>query len=76
MPNTMGDDSRRVRAQIAMATRRGDADRLSTLRVEFRTCRAEDYLRRVLAEAPPLTDEQRQRLASLLTAGADARVAS
>lgn len=33
--------------------------------------RAEEYIRRVVAEAPPLTDAQRDRLAALLRAGSE-----
>lgn len=35
-------------------------------RVELRALKLEDYVQRVLSEAPPLTDEQRTRLADLL----------
>lgn len=38
-------------------------------RAELRALRLEDHVRRVISEAPPLTDEQRDRIASLLRAG-------
>lgn len=38
-------------------------------RVELRALRLEDYVQRVLAEAPPLSAEQRERIAELLRPG-------
>jgi GAF domain-containing protein len=38
---------------------------LDELKAEFKTLRAQEYIEKVLAEAPPLTDEQRTRLAEL-----------
>ncbi|MGH3639185.1 MAG: hypothetical protein ACRDUX_09165 [Mycobacterium sp.] len=53
-------------ARVARAARAGDA----TAEVEARRDLAEEkiaqYVQRVLASAPPLTDEQRTRLAELL----------
>lgn len=42
-----------------------DPEVLTALR-DLRAARAEDYVRRLVDEAPPLTDEQRDRLALLL----------
>jgi hypothetical protein len=38
-------------------------------RRDFRAARLEDYIAKTVAEAPPLTDEQRDRLAVLLRGG-------
>jgi hypothetical protein len=35
----------------------------------FKACRLADHVKDVLAEAPPMTDERRQRIAALLLAG-------
>lgn len=39
-------------------------------RRSLRAARLEEHIQRVLAEAPPLTDEQRERIATLLVGGA------
>ena len=39
-------------------------------RAELRALKLEDHVRRVLAEAPPLTDEQREKIAQLLRVSA------
>ena len=38
-------------------------------RLELRALRLEDHVQRVLSEAPPLTEDQRARIAALLRAG-------
>lgn len=38
-------------------------------RAELRALRLEEHVQRVLSQAPPLTDEQRERIAGLLRAG-------
>jgi hypothetical protein len=56
----------KTRSQIALAKRRDpDAD-VTELRVRLRAERAQEYIERLLEQAPPLTDEQRTRLAELL----------
>jgi hypothetical protein len=56
------------RAKLARLSQKlpPDAPELGELRTELRTQRTAEYLGRVLSEAPPLTDEQRSRLAELL----------
>lgn len=39
----------------------------------MRALRLEDYVKKTLQAAPPLTDEQRERIAALLRAGGAAR---
>lgn len=60
-----------TRAKIARAsvlTRYHDADDAVVLdaRRDAAAARMEDYVARVVAEAPPLTDAQRDRIAALL----------
>jgi hypothetical protein len=38
-------------------------------RQELRALKLEDHVKRVISQAPPLTDEQRERIANLLMAG-------
>lgn len=60
-------EQRSKRAQLAARTRWAP-NKESTLDAqrEFRAARAEDYVRRLVDEAPPLTRAQRDRLALLL----------
>lgn len=59
------------RARVASLTRsrKDDDPDLVAARINLKAARAEDYIRRVVAEAPPLTPEQRDRIASLLRGG-------
>lgn len=60
------------RARIAALTRSRPADdpELIEARQSLRAARLEDHVRTVLAEAPPLTDAQRDRIAQLLRGAA------
>lgn len=44
-----------------------DPDLHAEARRDLRAARLADYVEKVLAEAPPLTDEQKTRIAALLT---------
>jgi hypothetical protein len=56
----------KTRSEIAHALRQNpDAD-VTYLRQQLKAERLEDYIRRVVDHAPPLTAEQRDRLAVLL----------
>lgn len=59
------------RARLANAVRRGDDAAATESRRDLKAARLEDHIRKTVDEAPPLTDEQRARLAQLLqpTAG-------
>ena len=62
------------RARVASLSRsrpHDDPDLLDARR-DLRAARLEDYIRRVVDTAPPLTGEQRARLAGLLAGGPDA----
>lgn len=60
-----------LRAQLAAAHRRRERDpeQINDLRRQLREQQLADHIKRVVDEAPPLTSEQRARLAALL--GAD-----
>jgi len=55
-----------TRSRIAIEKRRNPNAGVTELRRQLRAERTEQYIQKVLAEAPPLTDEQRTRLAELL----------
>jgi hypothetical protein len=57
--------SRELQAKNAAAKRWDKSDRDDIAR-EYATQRITDYIEKVLGEAPPLTDEQRTKLAELL----------
>jgi hypothetical protein len=62
------------RARVAALSRDrtpDDPDLLAAKR-DFRASRAEDYIKRLVAEAPPLTQDQRSRIAALLRNGGEA----
>ena len=56
------------RARVAALSRSRAADDpdLAEARRDLRVARTEDYIRKVVKAAPPLTDEQRRRLSVLL----------
>ncbi|GIH51932.1 hypothetical protein SAMN05421833_108206 [Microbispora rosea] len=61
----------RLRAQIGAATRHHPNTDTTELRRELAEVKIADYIRSIVAEAPPLRPEQRDRLANLLRGGAD-----
>ncbi len=64
----MPADSRRSRARLAATVRHhsDDVAAVTAARQEHKATAAERYIRRLVDEAPPLTAEQRDRLALLL----------
>lgn len=60
------------RARVAALTRSRAADdpELVDARRNLAAAKLEDYIRRVVDEAPPLTGEQRDRLTAALRSGA------
>lgn len=56
----------RLRAVIARASHRGDAGAADAARQEYRELKLAAHIRDVVDQAPPLTAEQRDRLALLL----------
>ena len=59
------------RARVASLSRSRDPQDpdLIEARRNLRYLRLEDHIRKVIAEAPPLSDDQRSRLAGLLRGG-------
>ncbi|WP_193048194.1 hypothetical protein [Mycolicibacterium baixiangningiae] len=59
------------RGRVAALTRSRPADdpELVEAKRNLKALSLEEYVRRVVSEAPPLTDEQRDRIAALLRAG-------
>ena len=59
------------RARVASLSRSRTTDdpELVAARQRLKAARVEDYVKRIVAEAPPLTPEQRDRIASLLRGG-------
>lgn len=58
-----------VRGRLGMAVKSGDHERAEELRRELNEAVAEAYIQRLIDSAPPLTQEQRDRLARLLRTG-------
>ena len=69
----LSPERRRLRAHKGVAVRLGNSSEAARLDTEIRTARLADYIRRTVDTAPPLTAEQRDRLALLLRPGGDAR---
>ena len=67
----MSPVARRERARIASLSRSRTADDPDLLeaRRNLRAASLESHIVRVLAEAPPLSDDQRRRLAGLFAGG-------
>lgn len=65
----MGWTSDRARVARLSQCRAADDPKLLDAKRDLRAARLEDYIRKVVDAAPPLTDEQRRRLAVLLNPG-------
>ncbi len=66
----MNSDERSARARVAAAKRHHpDSPKTAQLTAEFKADRLALHIRRVVDSAPPLTAEQRDRLALLLHGG-------
>jgi hypothetical protein len=63
------DRSRRAASLLALNTRHHPSDDRSELVRELNAARAEDWARTVAAAAPPLTDEQRAKIARIILGG-------
>lgn len=63
----MTPDERSARARLAAAKRHHpDDDKTHELSAQFKTDRLAQHIERLLATAPPLSQDQRGRLAALL----------
>ncbi|PZP17066.1 MAG: hypothetical protein DI611_03885 [Brachybacterium faecium] len=61
----------RARAVLGHASRTGDPGRVADARRDLAAANLEQYIGKVTADAPPLTDEQRDHLAALIRQGAN-----
>lgn len=59
----------RARARVAVASRKRDEGAQLEARQDLAAAKIEDYIRRTVDAAPPLTSDQRNRLALLLRGG-------
>jgi len=64
----MGHSALSARGKLGATARRfpNDPDRLAEARRDLAAAKLQDYIERTLADAPPLSDAQRERLAVLL----------
>ena len=56
-----------ARSALGNATRRGDDEAAKAARADLAAAKIAAYVEKALGEAPPLTDEQKDRLSSILT---------
>ncbi|PYI39802.1 hypothetical protein CVS30_03845 [Arthrobacter psychrolactophilus] len=68
----MSTDIFKARSQVAVASRRKDTAGLAIARRNLAAAKLEAYVSRVVAEAPPLTPEQLDRVSVLLRPGGGA----
>ncbi len=66
----MSTQVRTARARLAAATRHHSNSAHDDLRRDLKAANLEEYVQRVVAQAPPLTQEQATRIAGLLRGGA------
>lgn len=59
-----------ARNALGVAARSKDPERIRVARQELAAAKLASYVARVVAEAPPLTEDQKHRIASLLGAAA------
>lgn len=68
MATKASPERRRLVGQLALASRTSP-DKVEGLKRDLKAQALEDHIRALVDSAPPLTDEQRERLALLLTGG-------
>jgi hypothetical protein len=61
-----GSPQAKARSDVAVAHRKKDPEAIAKARRDFNELKLAEHIARALAEAPPLTNEQRARLAGLL----------
>jgi hypothetical protein len=62
----------RNRLNALQRYRRPDDPAIADARRDLAAASLEEYISRIVAEAPPLTEDQRSRIAALLRSGGDA----
>jgi hypothetical protein len=63
------DTPRHHRARVARATQLGNPAAIAAARADLRAAKARKYIEELVLAAPPLTAEQRDKLAVILRAG-------
>jgi len=58
-------DVLKARSAVGVATRSGDPAKIAEARRDLAAAKLQAYVEKVVSEAPPLTTEQKTRLASL-----------
>ena len=58
-----------ARSALGLASRRRDSEAIAQARRDLAAAKIAAYVERVVADAPPLTDEQRDRLSAIIGAG-------
>ena len=66
---TWQSERARIAGLSSRPNRAPDDPQLVEARLNLRALRLEEHIRKVLADAPPLSDEQRNRIAALLRTG-------
>lgn len=56
----------RTRALVAVAHRRGNPEEIACAQRDLAAAKLEDYIRRTVDAAPPLSESQRDRLVAVL----------
>lgn len=59
-----------ARAALGVASRRGDSEKINDARRDLAAAKMAAYVEKIVAEAPPLTDEQRARVSAIVNGGA------
>jgi hypothetical protein len=59
-----------ARGQLGRAQQQGDPDQIQTARRNLAAAKIESYIQRVVSDAPPLSAEQRDRLAAIIRGAA------
>lgn len=59
----------KTRSRVGVAHRKGDPKAIAEATRDHAAAKLEDYIRRTVDAAPPLTSEQRDRLTLLLAGG-------
>lgn len=60
-----------ARSALGNATIAGDPERIAAARRDLTAAKVERAVREAVAAAPPLTEEQKAKIAALLTSGAE-----
>lgn len=70
MPAFVGSEVARTRSRVAVTSRLGTPDDVKAARQNHAAAKIADYVAKVVAQAPPLTPAQRDRIAVLLRGSA------